>query len=127
MLSRDPKSRRRRVVKDKDKRPRTKVASRLSKFKGGGGGGKKRKRNAMEDESQESADGIEDDESEDGGEWHGDEMGTDGDDDDDDDAGTSEYRASDANAQVQAGESSTPITRRSARRYAMERRSTGRD
>ena len=71
----------------------------------------------MEDESEESAGDIEDDESEDGGEWQGDEMDT-------DDDGTSEVRVNDANAQVQVGES-TPSTRRSTRRYAAEQRTGG--
>ena len=107
IFSRAPKPKRRRVLKNNDKRT---TASRLSKSKGG----KKRKRNAMEDDSEEWA---EDDESEDGGEWQGDEMDTDDDD-------TSEVRANDAKAQVQAGES-TLSTRRSTRRYAAERRTGG--
>lgn len=65
----------------------------------------------MEDESEEW------DESEDGGEWQGDDMDT-------DDEDTSEVRANDANAQVQAGESTLSI-RRSTRRCAAERRTGG--
>jgi len=72
ILSRGPNPRQRRV---NDKRSK-KAASRSSKSKGGSGK-KKRKRTAAKCESEESAGETEDDESDYGDEWRGDEIDTD--------------------------------------------------